>query len=990
MDLVKTLARDAEVFAWFTDRPEQRPADQIVDAVERLRDRLPLLAADMVYHGRVLPDTAAVPTTGELVRAHQTEREEALREKPDYSTAPKMAHDGAHSDGEASTCLQEIRNIQESVCLFEDWQTRLARRLVQETTDGVDPRAIQGMVAFLEQQSDGGAAKGVALELGGIDPEDLGRAVLRGQSGQSPLSFGSALFNGSLKRAIESILIDGSAPAQPRDWGRVRAWLRIHASSDKIRYALAPLASEDLAPRLPDAPAEVALYLDEVARRMRVTCEIARRINDLRPRCLALFPVGLAVDAAIAALDLSPISFALEANLPSGYRAPKELAALEKLAGAKETPLERTIAELRDALSRPETDPAEILDARSAITRELERLSGVVDAVASAHKDLEALALAGAPEWAEMLLAAPENATQIIRDEWRGAWSWAVMMGRVEKVTALGNGDEHRKAKAQAMKRRVQLMGELIRIRTLIGLQRRMTGPVQTALAGFSQAVQKIGKGTGKTAPRWRRAAQVAAKQASVAAPVWIMPEYKIAEQLPPDIAGFDLVILDEASQSDITACAALARGKKLLVVGDEEQVSPSNVAMSEAKISALRALHLKDLPNPDLIDENTSVFEIAMRMFPKTHLILREHFRCVAPIIAFSAKFYGGRLVPLRVPKASERFDPPLVDVHLKAGRRSGMTNEDEARYIVDEIAKIVADSTHAARSIGVISLIGREQAEMIERLLITDDRIGPEVIAKRQIIAGDARTMQGQERSVVFLSMVADPGLVTAQTDKRTQQRFNVAMSRAADRLYLVRSVDRADLKDNDLKAMVIDHFLDPMPDGHKLASNDVFERCESEFEVEVLERLLDAGYRARPQVSAGPYSIDIVVEGAEDRRLAIELDGDRYHPPEVWDRDIARQAALERAGWTFWRVFGSAWEAQKEHYWSALVSTLTAMGIEPIGENSVSDIFTEFRVVDLTGVADHPSYKKVGDEAAKVEEDVRARPYAPGDDRQSSFFL
>ena len=212
---------------------------------------------------------------------------------------------------------------------------------------------------------------------------------------------------------------------------------------------------------------------------------------------------------------------------------------------------------------------------------------------------------------------------------------------------------------------------------------------MKRALSAFTQAIARIGKGTGKSAPRFRLAAQEAAKEASSAAPVWIMPEYKIPEQLPPIIADFDLVILDEASQSDITALAALARGKSILVVGDEEQVSPSNVAIPIQRINALRADCLTGLPNANLIDENTSIFEIAMRMHPDTHVVLKEHFRCVAPIIQFSTQFYANRLIPLRVPKASERFDPPLVDVYIKGAERQGPTNASEARYIVEEIAR-------------------------------------------------------------------------------------------------------------------------------------------------------------------------------------------------------------------------------------------------------------------------------------------------------------
>jgi len=444
-------------------------------------------------------------------------------------------------------------------------------------------------------------------------------------------------------------------------------------------------------------------------------------------------------------------------------------------------------------------------------------------------------------------------------------------------------------------------------------------------------------------------AAQEAAKEASKAAPVWVMPEYKIPEQLPPQLGEFDLVILDEASQSDITALAALARGKKLLIVGDEEQVSPSNVGIPSERINAMRAEHLHGLPNSKLIDENTSIFEITMRMYPASHLVLREHFRCVAPIIQFSTRFYSNRLMPLRVPKASERFDPPLVDVYIPHAKRSGKINRDEADYIVDEIANIISNPLHDQRNIGVISLLGSHQAELIERLLIEDKRIGPEKIAEREIIIGDARIMQGQERSVVFLSMVSTPSQVISQSKKSDQQRINVAMSRAADRLYLVRSVRLEDLKPQDIKADVIKHFSDPMPEGRQYSGADLLDRCDSGFEREVLTMLLDANYRVRPQVEVGGFRIDLVVEGAEDRRLAIELDGDAFHGPDVWERDMARQAVLERAGWVFWRIFGSQWRAQKDYWWNQLLQTLSRMGIGPIGAEAIDERFTECRVVE-----------------------------------------
>jgi superfamily I DNA and/or RNA helicase len=67
------------------------------------------------------------------------------------------------------------------------------------------------------------------------------------------------------------------------------------------------------------------------------------------------------------------------------------------------------------------------------------------------------------------------------------------------------------------------------------------------------------------------------------------MPEWRVAEQLPPDLGSFDLVIIDEASQSNISALPVVLRGKKLLIVGDDRQVSPVSVGIEEAVVNRLR-----------------------------------------------------------------------------------------------------------------------------------------------------------------------------------------------------------------------------------------------------------------------------------------------------------------------------------------------------------------------------------------------------------------
>jgi hypothetical protein len=128
-----------------------------------------------------------------------------------------------------------------------------------------------------------------------------------------------------------------------------------------------------------------------------------------------------------------------------------------------------------------------------------------------------------------------------------------------------------------------------------------------------------------------------------------------------------------------------------------------------------------------------------------------------------------------------------------------------------------------------------------------------------------------QGTERDIIFLSMVADPEHRTTLTMLRYEQRFNVAVSRARDRVVLVRSVRREDLNPDDLKARLIAHFESPMP-GERDSAGEALAACESPLERDLMQKLLDRGYRVQPQVGSLGYHIDMVVEGADGRRLAV----------------------------------------------------------------------------------------------------------------------
>ena len=937
MELMSLLQQNAQEFGWFTDRPNALPDGDTIEVVKKLQECLPDVAPDFDLLTIDLPKLESIPSVEELLRAHTEEIDGKAEQVFLPSDFPPMAMDTA-------TALQNAAKLlvfSEEVDLTIQSLTPDSKILFEGSiSDPNAPRTFDNVIKFIRNL--GITERHFEVRFPKYEPlRDLQAAAVRGRAGQNPAP---GLFNRTFKRAVGEIKISGKSPESPNDWECITQTIDIELADEKIHALISELPQGSSFSKRARRGWDLAKLLHSLSIEIQTVIELHQKLSQIAAEGRKLFPVGLDYKS-IRAGNLQTLIPSLKSNLPRAKVASNIKSDLNSIGEQNSHQFFARLRDLSAALGQPDTDPQDIVRERGELTKEINRLSEVKKRLHNVSDFFIYLEQKNCLEWVKKITAAPGDVSITIPGDWAQAWTWAFHSKKLEDIIKKGNGDQLRIEKSQLVKRRERLMENLIKVRTMLGLQQRMTSSVQRAMQAFTQAVSRLGRGTGQTAPRFRLAAQREAQKVATVAPVWIMPEYRIAEQLPPDIEAFDLVILDEASQSDITAVAALARGKQVLIVGDEEQVSPTNVGIPKQKIDALRAQYLGNLPNADLIDENTSIFEVTMRMFPQHHLLLKEHFRCAPPIIQFSTQFYNNRLIPIRVPKASERFDPPLVDVLIEHATRKGKTNLDEANFIVEEIRKIVSDSAHHQRDIGVVSLIGQEQASLIETLLLKHENIGPEVIRERNIICGDARTLQGQERSIIFLSMVATPTSVIAQTKREIQQRYNVAMSRGKDRVYLVRSVELSDLKSTDIKSKLLKHFENPMPERSKVLGNDALELCDSGFEKEVLSRLLDAGYRATPQVAAGAYRIDIVVEGHEDRRLAIELDGDAYHGPEKWADDMHRQSILERAGWVFWRVFGSQWQQDKEYWWANLIQTLDAMDIKQIGTEGTSGAFVQY---------------------------------------------
>ena len=114
---------------------------------------------------------------------------------------------------------------------------------------------------------------------------------------------------------------------------------------------------------------------------------------------------------------------------------------------------------------------------------------------------------------------------------------------------------------------------------TCASLQRLVSAVSNTAPS--SSSAGGGGNDSGRSA-RYRQDLANALEGCASTIPCWIMPTWRISQCLPAHVGSFDLVVLDEASQSDIGALPALLRGAQVLVVGDGKQVSPTTAFVSE------------------------------------------------------------------------------------------------------------------------------------------------------------------------------------------------------------------------------------------------------------------------------------------------------------------------------------------------------------------------------------------------------------------------
>lgn len=607
------------------------------------------------------------------------------------------------------------------------------------------------------------------------------------------------------------------------------------------------------------------------------------------------------------------------------------------------------VADVRDAVAEGNVTEYALL------LQKIVRLRERADALEHAEERLSELAKS-APKLAEAFSSNPADT------RWPGRLNqiddaWAFAQARTW-LAGFTNNEDLRSCERECkniddkITRSLEQLGAKLAWSELIQTLESDDNEAKKHLVGWQQAIARCDNGSDTCLPKNRRDVQYHLQKCRTAVPAWIMPLHKVYDEIEPLPGMFDVVIVDESSQCGLEALPLLLMGKRLLVVGDDQQISPDPVSIPQDDVAVLIDRHLSDFEYSASFGLDNSLFDHAKLRFNKA-VVLREHFRSMPEIIGFSNQlcYEKAPLIPLRRGYLDRLL--PLQSVYIANAKqeKSGdeFINLVEAEQLVEAVVRCFNDAKYDGKTFGVIALQGYAQAQLIGSMLLKT--LGEQAIEQRNLLCGTPSDFQGDERHVIFLSMVVAETQgqpLAALTASEHIQRFNVAASRAQDQMWLFHSVKKTDLDSECVRYTLLNYFDHPdelygesmIPNDSELTIlvNQAQRAIETApypfanwFEVDIYLALHQKGYGLLPKFPVATSVIDIVVESGGGQ-LGVVCDSDSVPVDAYRSVNVIKQRMLERCGWQFFRLLESAYYADPERSLAELSEALTHAGIEP----------------------------------------------------------
>jgi len=435
------------------------------------------------------------------------------------------------------------------------------------------------------------------------------------------------------------------------------------------------------------------------------------------------------------------------------------------------------------------------------------------------------------------------------------------------------------------------------------------------------------------------------------------------AEFIPLKSDLFDLVIIDEASQVSIAqAMPAILRAKQVLVLGDRRQFGNVKTANASKKINEgyfqqVMTTFKEEVSHGDISQEtrakNFNIRHSVMDFFELANnftIQLKKHFRGYPEMISFSSKHvYPEGLQALKI--RGKPIDDVLEFVQVPDLERletKKNVSEQEADLIFGRIETLLA--LDEPPSVAIITPF-RDQVSYLQSRA-NDRPDHEELLKKLKLAIFTFDTCQGEERDVIFYSLVANrradslnyifPRELKISEDEIDGnlkfQRLNVGFSRGKEKLVFVHSKP-IDEYSGSIKR-VLQHYNEVLESAKAMPEQDDVDQ-NSPMEAQVLDWLKATSFVTRnagnieiiPQFELGSYlkalnptynhpayKVDFLVRlSTEDgvHQAVIEYDGFEFHFDDRasvdagnWQSyltagDVERECVLESFGYKMLRI-------------------------------------------------------------------------------------
>ncbi len=419
-----------------------------------------------------------------------------------------------------------------------------------------------------------------------------------------------------------------------------------------------------------------------------------------------------------------------------------------------------------------------------------------------------------------------------------------------------------------------------------------------------------------------RRIMELAGPLVQKIKPIMMMSPLSIASYLDTNIK-FDLIIFDEASQiKPVEAFGAIFRGKKIVVVGDNKQLPPSNF---------FEYLEKDQYDNNEdfYISDVESILDLFIAKGAQVQTLLM-HYRSKNPsLISVSNKvFYNNQL--LVSPASNYNNDNYGIKFHYNPNnyyeRGRSRTNKGEAF----EIARYVINfaKTNSDLSLGVVAFSTTQANEIqdaLDNLLIIENSC-QDFFSKKgveEFFIKSLENTQGDERDVIIISVGYGKNYGNSFSQNfgpinksGGERRLNVLFTRAKHKVEIFSSITDKDIvisNDTPLGVKILKKYLNyarigQFQENKSLINNNLI------FEKQIVNIINELGYECDLSLGNNGIVIDIAVKHPELKDkyiLAILGDGKAYNAVHnTRDRDRLRTELLESNGWTVYRIWSLAW--------------------------------------------------------------------------------